>query len=161
MTFDRSPAARPAASSAIEELRPGIYRVYVRDFILPANIGVHDNERNGPQRVRINVDLHVVEGAAPLDDDIARVYSYEKVVDGVRDIIAGGHINLVETLAERIACLLERRSLVAEEGPAPEGPLLRDGRYLTDAGIAPGLVPLLRGPPCVEGRAPLRRAAAR
>ncbi len=105
MTFDRSPAARPAASSAIEELRPGIYRVYVRDFILPANIGVHDNERNGPQRVRINVDLHVVEGAAPLDDDIGKVYSYEKVVDGVRDIIAGGHINLGETLAERIALL--------------------------------------------------------
>jgi dihydroneopterin aldolase len=105
MTFDRSPAARPAASSAIEELRPGIYRVYVRDFILPANIGVHDSERNGPQRVRINVDLHVVEGDAPLDDDISKVYSYEKVVNGVRDIIAGGHINLVETLAERIALL--------------------------------------------------------
>lgn len=111
MTLDRSPAARPAASSAIEELRPGVYRVYVRDFILPANIGVHDSERNGPQRVRINVDLQVVEGAAPLDDDIARVYSYEKIVDGIRDIIAGGHINLVETLAERIAalCFEDRR----------------------------------------------------
>ncbi len=105
MTFERSPAARPAASSAIEELRPGVYRVYVRDFILPANIGVHDSERNGPQRVRINVDLQVVEGAAPLDDDIARVYSYEKIVEGIRDIIASGHINLVETLAERIALL--------------------------------------------------------
>ncbi len=111
MSLDRLPVTRPAASSAIEELRPGVYRVYVRDFILPANIGVHDSERNGPQRVRINVDLQVDEGAAPLDDDIAKVYSYEKIIDGVRAIIAGGHINLVETLAERIAllCFEDRR----------------------------------------------------
>ena len=59
-------------------------------------------EKGGVQRVRINVDLKVRdEGAA--DDNIRNVYSYEDIVGSVKRQIDGEHINLVETLAERIA----------------------------------------------------------
>lgn len=80
-------------------------RIFVRDLILPCAIGVHDHERGGTQRVRINVELFERADEQPLEDSIHNVVSYENVVDGIREIVSAGHINLVETLADRIAAL--------------------------------------------------------
>jgi dihydroneopterin aldolase len=89
----------------------GLRRVLVRDLVLPARIGVHKHERDGPQRVRINLDLGVREGAQAIDDDLANVVNYAEIVAGIRKLIGGSHVNLVETLAERIAgmCLADAR----------------------------------------------------
>ena len=91
--------------------RPSLRTVFVRDLVLPCSIGVYDHEREAPQRVRINIDLAVYETDAPIEDDIANVVCYERIVDGVRTIVAGDHTNLVETLAEEIAalCLIDSR----------------------------------------------------
>ena len=86
-------------------------RIFVRDLELAALIGVHRHEQDGRQRVRINLDLDVLEGDQPTQDRLSDVVCYAEIVAGVRAIIAAGHINLVETLAERIAtqCLSDRR----------------------------------------------------
>jgi dihydroneopterin aldolase len=88
-----------------------IRQVFVRDLVLPCRIGAYHHERAMEQRVRINVDLSVLEGEAPIEDQLANVVSYEDVIDGVRRVVRGGHINLVETLAERVAglCLSDPR----------------------------------------------------
>lgn len=90
---------------------PGLRRVFIRDLVLPCAIGIHRHERDAPQRVRINLDLSVEEGGAPIHDAIADVVCYEDIATGARAIIGGGHINLVETLAERLAdfCLRDAR----------------------------------------------------
>ena len=92
--------------------------VRVRDLVVPACIGIYECEKQAPQRVRINVELKVREGEGPLEDDIANVLSYEDIVNGIKAIIADGHINLVETLAERIAefCLADARVGLARVG---------------------------------------------
>jgi dihydroneopterin aldolase len=89
---------RPAS-----EIGPRIRQVFVRDLVVPCRIGAYRHERSAPQRVRINVNLAVLEGDAPVDDQLANVVSYEKIIEGVRRVAQAGHINLVETLAERIA----------------------------------------------------------
>ena len=83
----------------------------IRDLVVPCAIGVHAHERLGTQRVRINVRVQVAEDERPVEDSIANVVSYETIVDGIRAIIEGGHINLVETLADRIVelCLANHR----------------------------------------------------
>ncbi|CUW40421.1 Dihydroneopterin aldolase [Magnetospirillum sp. XM-1] len=88
-----------------------LYRILVRDLVLKCSIGIHAHELLAPQRVRINVDMSVLEQAGPLSDDIANVVSYEDVIDGIKAMLAEGHINLVETLAEKIAelCLADDR----------------------------------------------------
>jgi dihydroneopterin aldolase len=85
--------------------------VRVRDLVLPMSIGIYEQEKLAPQRVCINVELKVREGEEPIGDDIANVLSYEHIVNGIKAIIADGHINLVETLADRIAdlCLADPR----------------------------------------------------
>jgi 7,8-dihydroneopterin aldolase/epimerase/oxygenase len=89
----------------------GLRHVFIRDLTLPCNIGVHRHEKEGPQRVRINLDLSVREGEAPINDALGNVVCYEDLATGVRAIVGTGHINLVETLAERLAsfCLQDSR----------------------------------------------------
>ena len=82
-----------------------LYRILVRDLVLKCLIGIHAHELLAPQRVRINVDMAVLEQAGPLSDNIANVVSYEDVIEGIKRMLAQGHINLVETLAEKIAAL--------------------------------------------------------
>lgn len=90
-------------------------KIFVRDLILPSRIGVYSHEKHGEQRVRINLELTCVEHPA-INDEYQNVVCYAEVVEGIRAILAQGHINLVETLAERIAalCLEDHRILAAK-----------------------------------------------
>jgi dihydroneopterin aldolase len=62
--------------------------------------------------VRFTVDVDLAPLAASLDDKIAHTFDYDAITDGIKTIIARGHINLVETLAERVAahCLAHPRA---------------------------------------------------
>lgn len=99
----------------IADARNRIRHVFVRDLELNANIGVYHREKGRAQPVRINVDLTVVESDAALEDQLSNVVDYGAVVDGIKLILGSGHLNLVETLAERIAehCLADARVRVA------------------------------------------------
>jgi dihydroneopterin aldolase len=87
----------------IADAAQGLRHVFVRDLVLDCAIGVHAHEKGRTQRVRINVDLGVSERDISLNDRLENVVCYENVVKRIRAIVADGHINLVETLAERIA----------------------------------------------------------
>lgn len=93
----------------------GLVHVFVRDLHIEAVIGVHRHEKVKPQPLLINIDITAQEVDAPLEDKLSLVVDYELVVDGVRALIAEGHVKLVETLAERIAafCLSDTRVLAA------------------------------------------------
>ena len=102
----------PLHRRAADEAREAREHVFIRNLVLSCRIGVHPHEQEAPQRVRINVDLQVAEDGKPVDDNIRRVVSYEKIVLDIRALAQKGHVNLVETLAERIAqlCLRNRRA---------------------------------------------------
>jgi len=87
------------------------YRMFVRDLELACRIGAYDHEREGSQRVRVNLELLVRPRRTPVDDRLDNVFSYDPIVDSVHQLAAAGHINLLETLAERIAerCLVDDR----------------------------------------------------
>lgn len=86
--------------------------LHVRDLVLDCHIGVHAEEQGVTQRVRFTVEVAVYPSPRPQSDRIEDVLCYGSIVAGITRIIAEGHINLVETLAERIAafCLEDRRA---------------------------------------------------
>jgi len=86
----------------IADAERAIRHVFIRNLELIARIGIHGHEKGKPQPVRINLDLSVQEGAQ-LEDRLENVVDYEAITEKIRAIIAAGHINLAETLAERIA----------------------------------------------------------
>ncbi len=101
-----TPLSRPAdlaADTAAEMQEAPTRRIFVRDLVLPCLIGVHRHEQDGRQRVRINLDLDILEEPVAETDRLADVVCYEALVNRVRTLVSGGHVNLVESLAERLA----------------------------------------------------------
>lgn len=98
-------------ASATSRLR----HVFVRDLELMALIGIYDHEKVNKQRIIVNIDLSVHEADGPVVDEISHVVSYEIIAKKVEAIVAEGHVNLVETMAERFAeaCLRDRRVAAA------------------------------------------------
>ncbi len=98
-------------ASAASRLR----HVFVRDLEIMALIGIYDHEKVKPQRIIVNIDLSVHEAEGPIKDEISHVVSYEIIAKKVETIVAEGHVNLVETLAERFAesCLRDKRVAAA------------------------------------------------
>jgi 7,8-dihydroneopterin aldolase/epimerase/oxygenase len=85
------------------------YTVTVRGLVLMCSIGIRARERERRQRVRISVDLVAID-AFP-GDERRRVINYEKIVAAIREIAHAGHIDLCESLGERIctACFADPR----------------------------------------------------
>jgi dihydroneopterin aldolase len=77
-------------------------RVYLRDFVLPMQIGVYAREQNLLQKVRFNVEVTITR-ARRVASDLVDVFSYDVISDTIRMLADAGHVGLVETLAERIA----------------------------------------------------------
>src|SRR5262249_11713296 len=98
-----NPKHKSSASVAKARATRLLDRVFVHDLVLDVEIGVYTHEKRVTQRVRFSVDVELVPAASALGDDIARAFDYDTIIHGIKDIIAEGHINLVETLAERIA----------------------------------------------------------
>jgi dihydroneopterin aldolase len=97
-------------TTRIADAARGLRHVFIRDLVLQASIGVYASEHEAPQRIRLNLDLAVEdEGSSPLSrvavgrDELARVVDYEAIANKARALVASGHVQLVETLAERIA----------------------------------------------------------
>ena len=80
----------------------GADRIFVHDFVLPVRIGAFDREHDKPQQVRFTVDACVAR-RDHVPERLHEVFSYDLITDGIRAIVAQGHIHLVETLAERTA----------------------------------------------------------
>ncbi|NOZ65854.1 MAG: dihydroneopterin aldolase [Alphaproteobacteria bacterium] len=80
-----------------------VRHVFIRDLVLESYIGVYNHEKNTAQKIRVNVDLSVMEDSRNLNDDIDNVVCYEKIANAIKTIVNSGHVHLVETLAENIA----------------------------------------------------------
>ena len=99
------------AGRAIPGLRADQLHVFVDGLVLPVSIGILPAERLAPQPVLFDIDLVVAVTPPLTSENIADTVSYADVVAAVKAICAAGHIELVETLAERVAdaVLADRR----------------------------------------------------
>lgn len=94
-------AARGYSADAARE-NGEVDRVFVHDLVMPLQVGAYGFERDQVQNVRFNVSAEIARATRPAQD-MRDVLSYDVITDGIRLITSDGHIDLVETLAERIA----------------------------------------------------------
>jgi len=78
-------------------------RISVRDYTVEVEIGAFQQERGKLQRVRFNIVVEVLPLSGPIDDDVDRILSYDKVTEAVGVELEAERINLLETLAARVA----------------------------------------------------------
>jgi dihydroneopterin aldolase len=78
-------------------------RISLRDHVALADIGAFQAERGAPQRLLFNVVVEVQPHDAPLEDDVDRILSYDRITEAIAQELAAERLNLLETLAERVA----------------------------------------------------------
>jgi 7,8-dihydroneopterin aldolase/epimerase/oxygenase len=79
-------------------------RIFLRNYVVDANIGIHEHERRGAQRLALNVDLYVaLSMSTPRHDKLHEVVDYDFVRLTIKHRIEQGHINLQETLVDELA----------------------------------------------------------
>lgn len=94
--------AHPEAR-ALHLSRDGRDRISLRDYVREVEIGAFQAERGTRQRVRFNVVVEVRTAAETLADDVDKVLSYDTITEAIHGALAEERINLLETLAERVA----------------------------------------------------------
>lgn len=106
--MDNRVTAEPPVTKPVAETAR--YKLFVRNLVLAAKIGVHPHEKVRPPRLRVSVELDM-EGNPPQHDDLTDALDYERVVAGIRELAVAQHINLVETFADLVArlCLANPR----------------------------------------------------
>jgi 7,8-dihydroneopterin aldolase/epimerase/oxygenase len=89
----------------------GIRRVFVHDFEIVASVGVFEHEKRYEQRILLSADLAVRDDYDGVSDRLEDVLDYSTLVEGIALLVQREHVNLLETLAERIAqhCLADQR----------------------------------------------------
>lgn len=89
-------------------LRTVMTKVFVTGLKVQAEIGVYRHEIGRVQPLLIDVELDVPTAGA---ERLSETLNYETILNAARDIAGGGHIELVETFAERLAtaCLGDPR----------------------------------------------------
>lgn len=78
-------------------------RISLRDHVVEADIGAFQKERGHKQRLRFNVVVEVRPVTEPLEDDVDRILSYDRITEAIDAELAAERLNLLETLAERVA----------------------------------------------------------
>jgi 7,8-dihydroneopterin aldolase/epimerase/oxygenase len=76
--------------------------IFIRDFRLQTLIGFHRRERVVPQIIRLDLEIGIANTAVFSSDKVSDCIDYDKVTTRIREV-ASQHVNLVETLAERVA----------------------------------------------------------
>ena len=78
-------------------------RLFLRNYEVQINIGVHEFEKKGEQRVLINVDLFIpLALSTPKDDHLAEVVDYDFIRSTIAQRMAQGHVHLQETLCDDV-----------------------------------------------------------
>jgi 7,8-dihydroneopterin aldolase/epimerase/oxygenase len=78
-------------------------RLFLRNYEVMINIGVHDFEKKGEQRVLINVDLYIpLALSTPKADHLDEVVDYDFMRETIAKRMAQGHIHLQETLCDDV-----------------------------------------------------------
>jgi dihydroneopterin aldolase len=78
-------------------------RLFLRNYEVFINIGVHEVEKKGEQRILINVDLYVpLAETTPTADHLDEVVDYDFIRSTIAERMARGHIHLQETLCDDV-----------------------------------------------------------
>ena len=95
--------AHPKERSEASEVDMVHDRISLRDHIVEVEIGAFQSERGIKQRICFNIVVEVRPVDHKLDDDVDRILSYDKVTEAIMIELNLERLNLLETLAARIA----------------------------------------------------------
>lgn len=75
--------------------------ILVRNLEILLSIGVHEEEKQAPQRLLVSVEADS-EGGHDEGDDFQATLDYDRICDFIRSLSSQPHVELQETVARRV-----------------------------------------------------------
>jgi len=88
-------------------------RISLRNYERDTEIGAFQQERGNTQRIRFNAVVEIAPREMTSRDDVDHILSYDTITEAIDTALGEERLNLLETLAERIAELILRDSRAA------------------------------------------------
>src|SRR6058998_503387 len=85
------------------EPNPFCDEIHIEQLEISARIGVPEEERANPQRLIVNISFWPYQQTRDLADKIDRTVNYSAVAEETKRFVRDQSVNLIETLADRLA----------------------------------------------------------
>lgn len=85
------------------ESHPSSDKIYIEQLDVFTRIGVPEEERTNPQRLTVSISLWPYQQTSDLADHIERAVNYSTVAEETKNFVRDQSVNLIETLADRLA----------------------------------------------------------
>ncbi len=87
--------------------------VFIKDLVIAGKHGVHDHEKESPQRFSVTVELGMSDSNATVSDDLSDTADWSRLRRSIIDIVESKSFNLIERLAMEIAAkMLEDKRIL-------------------------------------------------
>jgi dihydroneopterin aldolase len=91
------------------ELHPSCDWIHIEQLEASTHIGVPEEERGAPQRLTVSISFWPYHEAGDLADKIENAVNYSDVIEEAKNFVRDQSVNLIETLADRLAMHLLKR----------------------------------------------------
>jgi dihydroneopterin aldolase len=88
------------------EPNPLYDRIHIEQLEISARIGVAEKERTTPQRLTVSISLWPYQEIRDVADNIDQTVNYSVVAEETKSFVRDQSVNLIETLADRLAAYL-------------------------------------------------------
>ena len=78
-------------------------RIHIEQLEIFARVGVPERERASAQRLTVNITFWPLHHARDSEDHIDKTVNYSTVAEAARNFARDQSVNLIETLADRLA----------------------------------------------------------
>jgi len=85
------------------ESHPCSDEIHIEELEVFTRVGVPDQERANPQGLTISISFWPIEKMGEVADDIERTVNYSAVAEETKSFVGDQSLNLIETLADRLA----------------------------------------------------------
>jgi FolB domain-containing protein len=85
------------------EPHPFSDEIHIEQLEASSRIGVPEEERANPQRLTVSISFWPYQQTSDLTDHIERTVNYSTVAEETKNFLRDQSVNLIETLAERLA----------------------------------------------------------
>ena len=113
------------------ELNPLSDPIHIEQLEISTRIGVPEKERSTPQRLTVSITLWPKQDPRDLGDQIDKTVDYSAVAEAARNFVRDQSVNLIETLADRLAMHLLGSFAIQEIRVELRIFVLQDAKYVS------------------------------
>jgi 7,8-dihydroneopterin aldolase/epimerase/oxygenase len=105
--------------------------IHIEELEISVRIGVPEEERAAPQRLTVSISFWPYQQSRDVADNISNTVNYSAVADETRRYVRDQSLNLIETLADRLANHLLKTFPIQKVTVELRKFPLRDAKYVS------------------------------